>query len=61
MYIIDSAVHAVLLFIFLSQTWAVVRTITDHLGAVSALDVVGKVLFTACFDKLVRCFDMEVG
>ncbi len=43
------------------QTWERVHQITCHGDTVSGLAIVGKVLVTACFDKLVRCFDMEVS
>ena len=42
------------------QTWERVGIIRGHSGAVSGLQIMGKVLITACFDQLVRCFDIEV-
>lgn len=32
-----------------------------HNGAISGVQVMGKLLVTACFDRLVRCFDLEVS
>ena len=42
------------------QNFEQVRLITCHKGAISGMEIMGKVLVTVCFDKLVRCFDLEV-
>lgn len=45
--------------IFDIKTWERVHCLTCHSGAVSAIEIMGKVLITACFDKMIRCFDLE--
>eukprot|EP00731_Ephydatia_muelleri_P015736 Em0009g160a len=42
-----------------TKTWEREHHITCHSGAVSGIQVLGKVLITACFDKYIRCFDLE--
>ena len=41
------------------KTWEREHHITCHSGAVSGIQVLGKLLVTACFDKYIRCFDLE--
>ncbi len=44
----------------LFQTWQRSHSLRIHNGAVTALEIMGKVLVTSCFDKMIRCFDLEV-
>ena len=42
------------------QTLVKEGTITCHSEAISGISLNGKVLFTSCFDKFLRCFDTKV-
>lgn len=43
------------------QTGELVRVYKGHSHAVTVVTVLGKVMVTACLDKLVRVYDLQVG
>lgn len=43
------------------QTGELVRVYKGHSHAVTVVTVLGKVMVTACMDKLVRVYDLQVG
>lgn len=43
------------------QTGQLVRVYKGHSHAVSVVSVLGKVMVTACLDKLVRVYDLQVS
>lgn len=44
----------------ISQTGELVRVYKGHSHAVTVVTVLGKVMVTACLDKLVRVYDLQV-
>lgn len=44
-----------------SQTGELVRVYKGHSHAVTVVAVLGKVMVTACLDKLVRVYDLQVS
>lgn len=44
-----------------AQTGELVRVYEGHSHAVSVVAVLGKVMVTACLDKLVRVYDLQVS
>lgn len=46
---------------FLAQTGELVRVYKGHSHAVTVVAVLGKVMVTACLDKLVRVYDLQVS
>ncbi len=44
----------------LPQTGELVRVYKGHSHAVTVVAVLGKVMVTACLDKLVRVYDLQV-
>lgn len=46
---------------FVAQTGELVRVYKGHSHAVTVVAVLGKVMVTACLDKLVRVYDLQVS
>lgn len=46
---------------FVVQTGELVRVYKGHSHAVTVVAVLGKVMVTACLDKLVRVYDLQVS
>lgn len=46
--------------LFMFQTGEMVRVYKGHSHAVTVVAVLGKVMVTACLDKLVRVYDLQV-
>lgn len=46
---------------FAAQTGELVRVYKGHSHAVTVVAVLGKVMVTACLDKLVRVYDLQVS
>lgn len=44
----------------MAQTGELVRVYKGHSHAVTVVAVLGKVMVTACLDKLVRVYDLQV-
>lgn len=49
------------LFCVSFQTGELVRVYKGHSHAVTVVTVLGRVMVTACLDKLVRVYDLQVG
>lgn len=45
----------------MAQTGELVRVYKGHSHAVTVVAVLGKVMVTACLDKLVRVYDLQVS
>lgn len=43
------------------QTGELVRVYKGHSHAVTVVAILGKVMVTACLDKLVRVYELQVG
>jgi len=43
-----------------SQTGELLQVFKGHSHAVTVVDVMGNVMITACLDKLVRVYDLQV-
>lgn len=46
---------------FLMQTGELVRIYKGHNHAVTVVNILGKVMVTACLDKFVRVYELQVG
>lgn len=46
---------------FLVQTGELVRIYKGHNHAVTVVNILGKVMVTACLDKFVRVYELQVG
>lgn len=46
---------------FVAQTGELLRVYEGHSHAVTVVAVLGKVMVTACLDKLVRVYDLQVS
>lgn len=53
-------VHHTVFSIVSVQTGELVRIYKGHSHAVTVVSILGKVMVTACLDKLVRVYDMQV-
>lgn len=53
-------IHHTLYSLPLVQTGELVRVYKGHSHAVTVVSVLGKVMVTACLDKLVRVYDLQV-
>lgn len=47
--------------VIVAQTGELVRVYKGHSHAVTVVAVLGKVMVTACLDKLVRVYDLQVS
>ena len=57
-------VHPVYILLCLAvclQTGKLVRVYKGHSHAVTVVSILGKVMVTACLDKLVRVYDLQVS
>lgn len=52
--------YDVCISLFMFQTGEMVRVYKGHSHAVTVVAVLGKVMVTACLDKLVRVYDLQV-
>lgn len=52
--------HLLLLIVILLQTGELVRIYKGHNHAVTVVNILGKVMVTACLDKFVRVYELQV-